>query len=310
MVMLPDVKNVFLVFATLMAALLFLPARSAAAENAGTKAWQINVPLFELRDASIEDSIRALATKSRELDPARLGVNFVWPPNLPADTRLNLRLANVPLHEVARYVGKLAGLRLVAQQHALVFALEDGQGAPARPRFSQAAATAAELIVPRVELREATLPAALSYLERLARAADPRKVGVNVVVDVPAEVREKKITLSLSNVPFGEALRYAAGLANLVVVEESYALVVTLPPQKPSAPRLPAQGEQRPLASPKEPVNPLAEGAETVSPGSAYRDLSGDVQPQKSGYIPRRSMGGWPLPADPRNRLGPESRGL
>jgi hypothetical protein len=302
------VKNVFFVFAAAMAVLCLLSARGTAAEDAGTKAWRTVIPLFELREATVEESIRALTRRGCDLDPAHVGVNFVRPPKLPTDKRLTLRLANVPLYEVARYVGQLSGLRLVVQQHALVFVPENGQPAPAKPRFSQPAAKAAEIILPRVEMRDATLPAALAYLERLARAADSRKVGVNVVLDVPAEVREKAITLSLSNVPFGEALRYAAGLANLVVVEESYALVVTLPPQKPSVPKLPDQGEQRPLASPKEPANPLAESAEAVSPGSAYRDMNGDLQPRKAGYIPRRSMGGWPLPMDPRNRLGADER--
>jgi hypothetical protein len=306
--MLSDVKNLPPVFAVVVIALLLLlPARGADPEDAGTKAWRIIVPLVEMRDATAEESIRILTGRG-ELNPTQVPVNFVLPPNLPADKRFSLRLANVPLYEVARYIGQLSGLRLVAQKHALVFVPENGQPARVKPRFSLPAAKAAELILPRVAMRDAGLPEGLAYLAKLSRDVDPKKVGLNVVLDVPPEVREKKITLSLSNVPFGEALRYAAGLANLEVVEESYALVVTVPPQKPSAPQPPDQGGQRPLASPKEPANPLAEGAEAVSSGSAYRDLSGDVQVQKSGYIPRRSMGGWPLPMDPRNRLGSDER--
>ena len=242
--MLRGVKNRFLVFAVFVTAVVLPPARSEAAEDAGRKAWQINVPLLELREASIDESVRALATKSRELDPAHTGVNFIWRGNPPADTRLNLRLANVPLYEASRYVARLAGARLEADQHALVFVPDHSRNAPsAGSRVSQAALTARELILPRVEFRQAALPEALAYLEKLARAVDPRKAGVNVVLDAPPQMREAKISLSLAKVPFGDALRYAAGLANLVVEEEPYALVVAVPKPKPSERKPAAPGE-------------------------------------------------------------------
>ena len=73
---------------------------------------------------------------------------------------------------------------------------------------------------------------ALDFLASRGRALDPKKQGVNIVLDAPVEYRDAKITLSLQNVPLGEALRYAAQLANLVVVEEPYALVLTTPMPK------------------------------------------------------------------------------
>src|SRR6188472_1549113 len=101
-------------FAALTALLFLAPVLRTLGETAEEKAWRTNVPLFELRDASLEDSIRVLVRCSRALDPSNDGVNFVWPPrqSLPAEARINLRLANVPLYEVARYVGRLHGLRM------------------------------------------------------------------------------------------------------------------------------------------------------------------------------------------------------
>jgi hypothetical protein len=307
-----DVKSLSFPFAALIAIGFLIPPPRALAEDAEARAWRINVPQFELREASIEESIRALAARSRTLDPAHEGVNFVWPAILPADTRLTLRLVNVPLHEVARYVARLAGMRLTPRQHALILLPDDDASAPAASRFSAAGRTAGELILARVEFRDATLPAALAYLATSARSADPRKMGVNIVVDIPPEMRDTRITLSLTSVPFGEALRYAATLANLIVVEEPYALIVTTPDAKrtpaPSDP--PLAGEQNsPGAGPLgQWENPLGQRPEAASRNAA-RDLNGDIQPEKSGYIPLRSMGGWPLPLDPGNHSDTDSRG-
>ncbi|MEP6670566.1 MAG: hypothetical protein ABJF10_15505 [Chthoniobacter sp.] len=308
--MLRNVQGASSLFAALLAAAFLLPAPRARAEDAEARAWRMNVPQFELRDASIVESFRALAARSRALDPAHEGINFAWPDGLPTDVRLNLHLVNVPLREAARYVARLAGMRLAPREYALLFLPDDDllPNVPPPPSFSAAARTAAELILPRVEFRDATLPAALAFLEAAARAVDPRKTGVNVVLDIPPELRDTRITLSLTNLPFGEALRYAATQANLVVVEESYALVVTLPDGTQ-----PPRPDQQPL--PGEPASPdmsqwksrLDKRTQAASPGAA-RDLSGDIQPEKSGYIPRRSMGGFPSSLDPNNQLDTNGR--
>ncbi len=308
--MLRAVKNVSCIFAALVVFAFLRPLPTAAGENAESRAWQINVPSFELREATIEEGIRALAAKSRALDPRHEGVNFVWPSGMSTEMRLNLRLANLPLHEAARYVARLAGMRLTTELHALVFTVDDGQSAPEAYRYSPAARMAEELIVPRVEFRDATLPAAIAYLERLGRATDPRKAGVNIVVDVPPETRETRITLSLAKVPLGEAVRYAAGQANMIVLEEPYALVVTVPERQQTRPESPEQVEQAAVSPPlfQGWKNPLLKPAEAVAPGSTFRDTNGDIQPEKSGHVPRRSMGGWPQALDPGNGAPTNSR--
>lgn len=287
--------------------LLLMLTGAAFGESVESKASRIRVPLLELREATIEESLRVLVAKSREFDPSREGVNFVWGAPLPAETRVNLRLVNVPLREAARYVARLTGVRLTADRHALVFAPDDGGGARPAFRVSPAAEKAATFVLPRVEFRDATLPATLDYLVNRSRALDPEKLGINVVLDVPPEQRETRITLSLRDAPLREALRYAAQLANLIVVEEPYALVVTTPKlrQHEPAPKAKTVVEAPRLKPLKGLTGTLAEPAEPASTGKyESRTTSGAIQPEKSGYVPRRSMGGWPVALDPRNKLG------
>lgn len=210
----------------LAAALLLALSSVASSQTVEAKAWAILLPQVEFRGATLDESIQALRARSRELDPARQGVNIVCMAPMPADKKLDLRLTNVPLREALRYVAQLSGLRLAAEQTALVLKPGDLNGAPPGFRGSSAAQTASQMILPQVEFRETTLPEAVDYLVTRSRALDPKKQGVNIVLDVPPERRDAKITLSLREVPLGEVVRYTAQLAGLVVAEEPYALVI------------------------------------------------------------------------------------
>ena len=84
-----------------------------------------------------------------------------------------------------------------------------------------------KLILPKVELREATLGASLDFLRQKAKELSDGKAAVNFVVQVPDEVvKSTPITLSLTNVPFTEVLRYIGNLASVEFVYEKYAIAV------------------------------------------------------------------------------------
>ena len=91
------------------------------------------------------------------------------------------------------------------------------------------------IIIPRLEFKEATIREAVDYLKRksVELDSDDPKTGVNIVLKLDAEPGEKtdestqaRITVSLTNIPLVEALRYATGLANLKFKVEPYAVVV------------------------------------------------------------------------------------
>jgi len=88
------------------------------------------------------------------------------------------------------------------------------------------------------------------------------KVAVSFVVEVPPDqVNSQPVTLSLTNIPFTEALRYIGGVAGLNFTYEKYAIVVrpngsaaataTIPtvPVVPAVPGLP--GATDPSVPPK-----------------------------------------------------------
>jgi len=71
------------------------------------------------------------------------------------------------------------------------------------------------LILPRIDFKDATLKEILSFLETNSKQLDPEQKGIKIVLKDPkSEQGDSKITLSLSNVPMLEALRYVTNLTN------------------------------------------------------------------------------------------------
>ncbi len=82
------------------------------------------------------------------------------------------------------------------------------------------------MILPKVELKEATLDSVLDYLKRSAAKLSNDKVAVNFVPQLNEEQRSQPITLSLSNVPFTEVLKYVGTLGKVKFAFEPYAISV------------------------------------------------------------------------------------
>ena len=84
----------------------------------------------------------------------------------------------------------------------------------------------AKLIVPSVQFREAQLSAVLEALRQQASKLSEGKQVVNFVVQLPEEQAKTAITLSLSQVPFTEVLKYIGALANVTFTYDKYAIMV------------------------------------------------------------------------------------
>ena len=79
-----------------------------------------------------------------------------------------------------------------------------------------------EIIIPRVDFRDATIREALDFLKQRSVALDttdqdPSRRGINIVLKVPADSPEAdaRITLSLNDIPLRAAIDYVAKAANL-----------------------------------------------------------------------------------------------
>ena len=116
-------------------------------------------------------------------------------------------------------------------------------GAPAQ-REKQLAA----MVLPKVDFRQVALGEALESLRQQCARLYPQSAPVSFVLP-EASLASTPITLSLTNVPLTEALRYAADLARANVAYEPYAIVI-----RPAAPGVPPA--QPPGAAPQQVAAP------------------------------------------------------
>jgi len=89
----------------------------------------------------------------------------------------------------------------------------------------------AKLIMPKVEFKEATLTATLDFLKQSVNKLSDGKQAVNFVVQLPEGQAHAPVTLSLTNVPFTEVLKYLGSLAGVSFIYDRYAITV-----RPAAP--------------------------------------------------------------------------
>jgi len=116
-----------------------------------------------------------------------------------------------------RNITAIAYLRQIAAQEA-----QNG-GAPQQEK------QLSQLIIPKIEFREATFTAALDFMKRKATELSGGKQSVNFVVQLPPESQNVQVTLNLQNIPFTEALRYVAELAGAKVEYQKHAIVIRGP---------------------------------------------------------------------------------
>ena len=85
----------------------------------------------------------------------------------------------------------------------------------------------AGIVIPQIQFKDATLSSAVDYLKRAVVRESGGKVAVNFVVQLPPEqTTTQTVTLSLNQVPFTEAVKYLASVANLDVEYQKFAIVL------------------------------------------------------------------------------------
>ena len=82
------------------------------------------------------------------------------------------------------------------------------------------------LIVPQVQFKEATFGSALDFMKKKCTEVSGGKQTVNFVVQPGIDQEATRVTLSLSNIPFTEALRYMGELASVKFEYQKYAIMV------------------------------------------------------------------------------------
>ncbi len=89
---------------------------------------------------------------------------------------------------------------------------------------------AASVIVPKVDFRDASLSSVLTYLAKVSREQSNGKVSLNIVALYPPAFGDQtRITLSLSNAPMSEVLKYVSEMAGTKLEYQQHAIVVSKP---------------------------------------------------------------------------------
>lgn len=165
------------------------------------------------------------------------------------------------------------------------------------------------LILPEVKFRDADLSGALGYMRRKAEVSSAGKWRVPFVLDLPEDFQPRfELSLDLKAVPFAEALRYLGEQAGVEFSAED-GVVYVRRLGTASAAHAAAQKGKKAFPASTAPTRglagPLAKAPEAVTGGNnVHRSTAGEVQADRSGYIPRRNLGGWSVEKDSRNATG------
>ncbi len=162
------------------------------------------------------------------------------------------------------------------------------------------------LVLRRVECRDANLSGTLEYLKQKAAKQSGGTIDAVYRLDVPEEVAlSPAVTLSLTNVPFLEALRYVGELADVNLRVKNHVIVAELHDRSsgniPDLPEDPGKASNPPVSK-RGLSGLLGRAAQPVTTGrNFHRSTGGEVQHSKSGYIKHRSASGWPIAMDPHH---------
>ncbi|HSI15500.1 MAG TPA: M56 family metallopeptidase [Chthoniobacter sp.] len=240
------------------------PARALpTADETKEAAAQIVIPKLEFRDATLQEAVATLQQKVTEASGDKPAISIVAAPSVEANpAKITVSLTQIPLAEAVKYLAGLANQTLDFRPGAIVigtlppdaFAAGFPPPLPGPQLDGPVRKKAIEIVIPKFEIRDATLAEAIDALTKQAVAFDPEKKGIKIQF-VPGPVpagginpEEARITIDLTNIPLIEAIKYVAGLAGL---DEIYTpTAVELRPAKPAAPAPPEEAAVRNLLPP------------------------------------------------------------
>ncbi|MDB6139263.1 MAG: hypothetical protein JWO94_2335 [Verrucomicrobiaceae bacterium] len=201
------------------------PAMPLANSDILTPAKDIILPRWKFVNATLEETLDYLRIKSRDLDPAKVGLNIVLM-DKPSTTSISLDLHDVTVLEAARFCASLAHME-VSYAPGTLMIHKPGRHLPAAPEEAAAVIRAKEIILPRVDFADATVPEIVEFLREKTRDFDPKHEDINFIYKDGGTPSSAKITLALTNVPLSELLTYVAELGNLKLETDGHTIVLT-----------------------------------------------------------------------------------
>ena len=201
-------------------------APTAPAEADANPMMKIVLPSVEFKEAKLSDAAALLLAKGREAGATSLKIVVVKPPT--PEPRVTLSMTKVSISEAVQNLADISGTRVRRDGNTYIFegkiAADAGKLAPEiPPKASTEADPSAAVVLPHVEFNQATLSNAVQYLAVKGRAAGLTPFSI-VVTKAPQP--EPVLTLSLTDVPLTDAIRFVAELAGMKVRREASAYVL------------------------------------------------------------------------------------
>ena len=85
------------------------------------RATEIKMPMVEFEGDELGKVVRDIAEASRQLDPKKKGINLVLSRGVDASAPVTLKLQDIPVSVVIKYVAEMAGVKMRVDGQAVVF---------------------------------------------------------------------------------------------------------------------------------------------------------------------------------------------
>ena len=191
-------------------------------------------PKINFQDATLQEAVQFLVKKSKDFDPDGKGIVVVVKDSEKlASVRITLKLTNVPLTAVLRYVAMLGDCDLRKEESEYVIEWKAPGAAAVLPpaivaekRSGAALMKAVEIVIPKLDFEDSTLLMVIEFLHAKSRSLDPKGEGVNLIWKLGPNADKIRVTLRLDNFSLSEALRQVASQTGYEVIDEDLALII------------------------------------------------------------------------------------
>jgi hypothetical protein len=207
------------------------------------KADSIIIKKIEFKDAPLLSVIHYLVKEGRAVDPQGRGVNIIVNLENASDLKVSIPLQEISLFSAIKYLTILNGLKYRIEPEAIVITSNlDNKQTEEISAANQAKATISQklhsIIIKNIEFHDTPVLSAIQHLVEETRPTNPQEKPINIITNFD-KAKDRKITLTMRDVPLTTVLTYLAHIAGLRLHIEPNAVVIdpsdsSVPPSKES----------------------------------------------------------------------------
>ena len=196
------------------------------------KFFQSEIPATDFNNVTVSQAIQALQRKSKDIQGSKSGFNYVF--STKASKKLNqkisISLTVLPLDDAIKYTAMVSDLRIKFEAGTVLFMAngekyKDPIVKDKFTRFSPQMLHALKLKIDDMNFEGTKLSEAGKTIQKSARAIDPQKKGVNLLI-INANPKTK-VTMNTQGLPIYSLLKYMAFSAGVTMKMERAAIIFT-----------------------------------------------------------------------------------